>query len=176
MKFPHVAATLLFISFYEQFSYTFAFSFKTSISQKLHGNILHATPRTVHTALQMAAKPRLPDDALIGKAVAKRAIYRLRPHKKDTHSPFAIEERQYFTITSHNSLQPISDKFLIFRGSCGKVETSDKIAEQIGQAIFTVDGLVGYDTKMSKECNLAMALYCMEHHDMMTGKGLQIGR
>lgn len=173
MKFPHVAATLLLISFYEQFSYTFAFSFKT-ISQKLYGNILHASPRTVHTALH--AKPRLPDDALIGKAVAKRAIYRLRPHKKDTHSPFAIEERQYFTITSHNSLQPISDKFLIFRGSCGKVETSDKIAEQIGQAIFTVDGLVGYDKRMSKESNLAMALYCMEHHDMMTGKGLQVGR
>jgi len=47
---------------------------------------------------------------LCGKVLAERFIYRLAPTKSTVSAPYAIEDRQYFSIGTGNIIKPLGDK------------------------------------------------------------------
>ncbi len=119
------------------------------------------------------------DESHAGKIVVRRHLYRFMPTKKSTETKYAIEERQYYSAREDGSLEALGDKSIIFRGE-EPFEENDGVT-RVGPALYTLQGL--HDEKDSEglggsvlESCYAMALYCMEHPEIVKGKGLEVAR
>jgi hypothetical protein len=121
---------------------------------------------------------------LSGKVIGKRHIYRLSPQSSPIQTPYSIEERQYYAVGRNGSLKPVTDKFVIIRGevsqadAAGASDNSDQTL--IGPALYGMAGLQdGSDLleleSSSVDSSYAMALYCMQHPQVIQGKGLELG-
>ncbi len=115
------------------------------------------------------------------KVVVRRHLYRFSPKQPYTSSKikYAIEERQHYSIKEDNTLEPLGDKSIIFRGE--EVRTGeDKGIVRVGPALHTIQGLkdekdsAGLGGTVLESC-YAMALYCMENPEIISGKGLEVG-
>ena len=123
---------------------------------------------------------------LSGKVIGKRHIYRLSP-QSPIQTPYSIEERQYYAVGRNGSLKPVTDKFVIVRGevtqqgdnvTTGKVNPSEQTV--IGPALYGMAGLQdGSDLleleSSSVDSSYAMTLFCMQHPQLIQGKGLELG-
>ena len=135
-----------------------------------------------------------PSKDLTGKIVAQRYIYRFSLEKSAVSSPYAIEERQYYSVAEDRSLEPFGSKHFIFRDWEAKDDIpppeetlkkngTPRMYTRIGKALYTVkdlkeddpgdDGDIGGSVWDS---SFALALYCMAHPEVIRGKGIEIGR
>lgn len=134
-----------------------------------------------------------PASDLTGKIVAQRYIYRLSPEASSVTTPYTLEERQYYTVAEDRSLEPFGEKHFIFRDDVRKnpdVEAPEesvkkngipRVYTRIGKPLYTVKDLKEDDDDEELggsvwESSYVMALYCMEHPEIITGKGLELGR
>lgn len=135
-----------------------------------------------------------PKQDLTGKVVAQRYIYRFSPSKSPLTSRFTLEERQYYTVAQDRSLEAFGDKCFIFRDAEAqddginppeesfKKNGMPRVYTRLGKALFTVNNLKEEDDEEEGvggsvwESSYAMALYCMENPDILTGKGIEVGR
>ncbi|GFH60816.1 hypothetical protein CTEN210_17292 [Chaetoceros tenuissimus] len=133
-----------------------------------------------------------PASDLTGKIVAQRYIYRLSPERSSVTTPYTLEERQYYTVAEDRSLEPFGEKHFIFRDDVRKnpdVEAPEesvkkngmpRVYTRIGKPLYTVKDLKEDDGDEELggsvwESSYVMALYCMEHPEIITGKGLELG-
>lgn len=147
--------------------------------------------KTSNTRLFMAADPAKQD--LTGKVVAQRYIYRFSPSKSPVTTPYSLEERQYYTVAEDRSLEPFGDKCFIFRDGEAKDDGVNppegslkkngmpRVYTRIGKALYTVNNLQEEEEEEGIggsvwESSYVMALYCMEHPEMLTGKCMEVGR
>ena len=146
--------------------------------------------------LFMAAEAReqlvAANDDAEGKVIVDRSLFRFSHAESSTPSvqtPYTIEERQYFSVGPANSLQPITDRTVVFRQRerDGDVQVQESksangtscVTNKVGPALFTIsglkdegsiDGMVGCEW----DSRYAMALYCMEHTELIQGEGLEV--
>uniref|UniRef100_A0A7S3Q596 Uncharacterized protein n=1 Tax=Chaetoceros debilis TaxID=122233 RepID=A0A7S3Q596_9STRA len=128
-----------------------------------------------------------------GKIIADRILYRIASTDNDgsessatTISPFSIEECQYYEMTKKRTLQPIGGKSIILRGltpNSGLSGDGDDIITdseiKVGPALYTMSGLYEEEEFPLEESKIVSgyvsALYCMEHPEIIQGKGLELG-
>jgi len=184
MKYPQLSAILTILGIFQQVE---SFSPNQSVVHKFH----RSRSRSSSTSQLKMANP---SKDLTGKVVAQRYIYRISPTKSDISSPYAIEERQYYSVADDRSLEPFGDKHFIFRDweakddipppeETLKMNGSPRMYSKIGKALYTVkdlkeddpgdDGDIGGSVWDS---SFALALYCMAHPEIIRGKGIEIGR
>ena len=116
-------------------------------------------------------------DLAAGTVVTKRYLHRFSPSQSAIQAPYAIEERQNFSVGSDKSLVPLSEKSLIFRENDAAVTADGFIA--IGSPLFTVDGLQLESTGLSRfdwGSAYVLALYSMKYPEIISGKGLGVSR
>lgn len=120
-----------------------------------------------------------------GTVVTERYLYRFSPTESAIQTPYAIEERQYYAVASDKSLEPLGDKAIIFRGAetkDGSEDPSDSgkpgVYTKLGPALYAVEGLTETEDPDGLEdaSNYVMALYCMQHPEIIKGRGMEVGR
>jgi len=130
---------------------------------------------------------------LTGKVVAMRFIYRFSPTKSSIQTPYTIEERQYYSVAEDRSLELFGERSFIFRGperqdedvqppeESVKKNGMPRLYTRIGPVLHTVEGLQEDDDiddlgGSTWESSYVMALYCMQHPEIISGRGLEVGR
>ncbi len=130
------------------------------------------------TRLHSVAAPSVDklQDLAVGTVVTKRYLHRLSPSQSAVQSPYTIEERQKYSVAPDRSLMPLGDKALVFR------EEDKSVAEEgyigIGPSLYAVDGLELARGPSTTDWGsvYAMVLYCMKYPEIISGKGLEVGR
>lgn len=181
---PRLSALLVLIGFCEHC--TQIKSFSPSLINS------HAIRNSHDRGLFMSVEP---SSDLTGKVVAHRSLFRFSPTESSIQTPYTIEERQYFSVTQDKSLEPISTKSLIFRGvgsndndvksewswrmDSDTNESSKKSMPRdftrVGPALHTINGLQEDDDRAWDD-KFAIALYCMQHPEIINGEGIEVGR
>jgi uncharacterized protein YodC (DUF2158 family) len=150
-------------------------------------NDIHKLFMAAEAREQLAAN----DDAE-GNVIVGRSLFRFSHAESSIPSvqtPYTIEERQYFSVGPANSLQPITDRTVVFRQRerDGDVQVQEsksangtsRVTNKVGPALFTIsglkdegsiDGMVGCEW----DSRYAMALYCMEHTELIQGEDLEV--
>ena len=169
--FPNFSHVVILIGLFIQCAHVNSFSlsnFRNALF-KTRGS----SDKRSHQQLSMSATPDRQDltgtvvsKELTGKVIAQRYIYRVSPEESAIQTPYAIEERQYYTVANDRSLQPFGEKRVIFRGPA-------QTYNQFGPPLYSIEGLV--DEKTNWDCSYAMVLYCMQYPDIFNGNGLQVG-
>ena len=185
MKYLLLSSVLTILGIFKQVE---SFSPNKSVVHKFHSS--RTSIRSSTSQLKMAD----PSKDLTGKIVAQRYIYRFSLEKSAVSSPYAIEERQYYSVAEDRSLEPFGSKHFIFRDWEAKDDIpppeetlkkngTPRMYTRIGKALYTVkdlneddpgdDGDIGGSVWDS---SFALALYCMAHPEVIRGKGIEIGR
>jgi len=131
---------------------------------------------------------------LTGKVVAQRYIYRFSPDKSAVTTPYTLEERQYYTVAEDRSLEPFGGKCFIFRDGEVKDDVlppeeslrkngTPRVHKRIGKALYTVKDLCEESEEEGEDLlggsiwdsSYVLALYCMEHPEIIRGKGIEVG-
>ncbi len=126
--------------------------------------------------------------------LTQRCLYRisLRKGQRSTRrsgkfSPsFTIEEQRCYSILNDKTLKSIGGRSLIFRGEADQAHhqrsnESDRSVE-VGPALHVIQGLQdissggNVDESSIWESNYAMALYCMHHPELISGRGIEVER
>jgi hypothetical protein len=138
------------------------------------------------TRLPMSTLPLEDQDLSPGAVVTKRFLHRFSPSKSDIQSPYAIEERQKFSVAEDMSLEPFGDKTVIIRGGVLKPDEVDPTVASpshgfigIGPSMYTVEGLQIDSTELNNPgwtSSYVMALYCTNYPKLISGKGLNVER
>ena len=193
-------STVLFLlSFHERSTFIHGFSPSTinGATRTTSGPIatFHGRKANDIHQLFMAAEAReqlASNEDSEGKVIVGRSLFRFSHAESSIPSvqtPYTIEERQYFSVGPANSLQPITDRTVVFRQRerDGDVQVQESesnngiphVTNKIGPALFTIaglkdegsiDGMVGCEW----DSRYAMALYCMEHTEIINGEGLEV--
>ncbi len=96
-------------------------------------------------------------------------------------------------MAEDRSLEAFGEKCFIFRGPEGKLDGAEppeesfkkngmpRVYTRIGPALHTVEGLQEEEDPDGLggsvwESSYVMALYCMEHPEIICGRGLEVGR
>lgn len=140
-------------------------------------------------SFRMSASPKdltgtIVSEDLKGKLFAQRRIYRYSPAELTVRTIYTIEERQYYSVSKNRSLQPFGGKTIIYRGkyveengSSNESSSEKKNSDiKLGPVVYSVKGLKDDDQCQKGDSIYAMALYCMEHPEILSGKGLEVGR
>jgi len=122
---------------------------------------------------------------LCGKVLAKRFIYRLAPTKSTVSAPYAIEERQYFSIGTDNNLKPLGDKCFFIRADVkSESQSSPKSMKEnapnrsymhIGSSLYQFKNAVKEKDSEDLDSCFVMALYCMANPNLTVGNVLEVG-
>lgn len=134
---------------------------------------------------------------LSGKFIAQRYIYRFSPTKSEVTAPYAIEERQYYSISEdRTSLEPCGDKRFFFRAddddggspsppdvnkSNGDPRTYTRIGPSLYKMVHNLNGGGDEDDEDSElgltvwNASFAMVLYCMANPHLIQGNVLELG-
>ena len=126
--------------------------------------------------------------------LAQRCLYRISPRKAQRSarrsgksSPsFTIEEQRCYSILKDKTLKSIGGRSLIFRGEADQVRhqrgnDSDR-SIAVGPALHAIQGLQDINSEENVdetsiwESNYAMALYCMHHPELISGRGIEVER
>jgi hypothetical protein len=143
-----------------------------NVNTNTHTNMPHVTSKNMHNHSP-------------GKIVAERHLYRFSPSSSSVQAPFTIEERQYFSVKYDKTMEPLPGKTYIFRQNEEFKEDgiSGRLYTKIGSPIFTLNGFKGNGVQQQQKheeqlsnSDLAIALFCMQHPEIIGGKGLQLGR
>jgi len=191
-------AFLLLLGFHQRCTYTYGFSpsIATNINTATLGSSSTNHGRRINDLHQlfMAAEAReqlASNDNAAGKVIVGRSLFRFSHVESSIPSvqtPYTIEERQYFSVGAGNTVQPITDRTVVFRrrerdGDVQYQEAGDdgipRVFNRIGPALFTLPGLKdegSLDGMIGSEWDsrYAMALYCMEHTEIIDGEGLEL--
>jgi len=144
-----------------------------------------------HTFLHMS------NTNLSGKLVAQRHIYRLSPTRSSVTAPYSIEERQYFSISEDQTLEPYGDKRFYIRDDyeddndnerpfsppeARKKSGEPRMYTRIGQSLYKMEYSGVDDEEEDDELGLtvwnssfAMTLYCMANPSLVQGNVLELG-
>lgn len=177
--YPNVTSvTLMFLGLKVRFTQVDSFSPLLSPAFKLRSTVTedHAFARDIkeHSIrsesddLALYMSKTLNRDLNSGQVVSTRFLHRFSRTKSSIQSPYTIEERQKYRVSSNGPLIPIS-KSLTFRFDEASND-GDKVA--LSTALHTIEGLEieNGDTTSS----YALALYCMLHPEIINGEGLEV--
>ncbi len=121
-------------------------------------------------------------DRTPGKIVVERFLYRFSPTSSSVQSPYTIEERHYFSVAADRSLRSFGGTSYIFRrGEFKDDNVRNRLYTKIGSPIFAISGMQDGGSlenlgEQFGDSSLAMALFCMQHPEIVGGKGLELGR
>ncbi len=164
---------LVLLCIHVNLKYISSFSPTLAINRHVaaHINKIINNPNDRRQKLYMATGS-ITNEVPAGKIVVIRHLYRFSPTHPSVETKYAIEERQYFAVGQDRSLEPFGDKSIIFRGN-ESFDQNGGVAK-VGSALYTLQGLK--DGGSVLESCYAMALFSMEHPQIVGGKGLEIGR
>jgi len=165
-----------------------------SFSPSLSGSTRSITRTRTSNLFMSDASSSSSSKDLTGKIVAQRYIYRFSPTQSAIKTPYTIEERQYYSVAEDGGCEPFGDPCFIFRGGESKDDDVQPPAEsvkkngmpriytRIGPALHTLSNLKEADGDGDGlgdtiwEGSYVMALYFMEYPEVISGKGLELGR
>lgn len=173
------------------YRYEYGNGYATSTSTSHRESVLGVGPLHMSTRSNRnnnKSKKSRPKRVPPGKIIADRILYRLASPEADPDgdstsiiSPYSIEECQYYEMTKKRTLEPLGSKSIIIRGltpGTGMRGEDTESEIKVGPALYTLKGM--YEDEELVESKVVSgyvsALYCMEHPEIIQGKGLEVGR
>lgn len=130
--------------------------------------------------------------SMVGKVVAQRFLYYLSPTQSSIKSPYALEQRQYYSVQEDNSLEPVGDRCFFLRGDAAVNPPVDPPEESVnkqgmlrrytklGSSLYKLHNVAedNDDEELGStlwDSTYALILQCMAQPEIIKGNGLELG-